>query len=144
MIFNSFLSRVAIVLAILCVLFGSVSAGFFDDFISSWTPDVRYCNDAGECGLDEWIDVIKDGISDLETDRTASDYIQDIVIYLLGFVTILWVIYIIYAGFMIVIWNGDDEKLKNSKQIIIYVVVWITVMWLAYPIMSFVIGILNA
>lgn len=121
----------------------STNAGFFDDFISGGDPSIRYCNDEGECGLQEGIDVIKDGINDIEKDRTASEYIQDIVIFVLSFVTIVGVIYIIYAGAMILIGNGDEEKLKSSRQIIIYVIIGIVIMWLAYPIVSLILNILN-
>lgn len=96
------LIRIILAVGVLFSCLSSVHAGFFDDFISSGTPDIRYC-DGDECGLDEGIDIIKDGITDLETDRTASEYIQDIVIYILSFVTIVGVLYIIYAGFMILI-----------------------------------------
>jgi len=120
----------------------SLQAGFFDSFINTGTPEVRYCNN-GECGLEEWIDVIKWGITDLETTRTASQYIQDIVIYLLTFVSIIAVIYIIYAGFQILIWWGDEEKMKSSKQTIIYVIIGMILMWLAWPITQFILSVLS-
>lgn len=109
----------------------------------SWSaPTVRYC-DGGECGLQEGTEIIKDSLSDIETERTASQYIQDIVAYLLTFLAIIAVIYIIYAGFNILIWNGDEEKLKKSRQTIVYVLLWLVVIFLAWPITLFILNILN-
>lgn len=118
------------------------SAGFFDSIIDSWAPSIRYCDTEGECGLDRGIDIIRDGLNDMETERTASQYVQDVVLYLLTFVTLVAVIYIIYAGVQILTWNGDEEKLKKSKQIIIYVAIGLAVIWLAWPITRFIYAVL--
>jgi len=128
-----------LLMSVLCV---QTQAWFFDGFISDWSPNIRYCQ-GDDCGLQEGIDLVKDGITDLETDRSASEYIQDIVAYLLTFISLLAVIYIIYSGFQIMVWNGDEEKLKKSKQTIIYVVIWIVVIWLSWPITLFILNFLN-
>jgi ribonucleotide reductase beta subunit family protein with ferritin-like domain len=120
------------------------SAWFFDSFIDSGTPDIRYCDGADDCGLDEGVAIIKDSLNDIETDRPLSEYIQDVLIYALTFITILAVLYIIYAGFMIMVANGDEEKVKKSKQIILYILIWIVVIWLAWPITRFIMGLLMA
>lgn len=119
-----------------------VSAGFFDSFISDGSPDIRYCSD-GECGLEEGIDIIKGSLDDIETDRSASEYIQDVVQYLLLFISIVAVAYIMYAGFQILIWNGDEEKLKKSRQTIVFVIIGIVVIWLAWPITRFILQVIN-
>lgn len=128
---------------ILAIWTSFVSAGFFDSFIDSWSPSIRYCAEWAGCGLKEWIDAVKEGITDLETERTASEYIQDIITYLLTFISILSVIYIIYAGFQILTWSWDEEKVKKSKQIIIYVMIGTIVIWLAWPITKFILSVLN-
>ena len=119
----------------------STYASFWDSFISDGAPDIRYC-DNGECGLTEGIEVIEGALNDIETDRTLSEYVQDVIIYVLTFISIIAVLYIIYAGFMILIGNGDEEKMKNSKQTIIYVAIGITLIWLAWPITRFILNIL--
>lgn len=124
--------------------FWGVSAGFFDSFITDGVPDVRYCNDDGECGLEEGINVIKDTLTDIETDRTLSAYIQDVVIYVLAFISVVAVIYIMYAGFNILIGNGDEEKVKKSKQTILYVMVGIVIIWLAWPITKLILLLISA
>lgn len=127
---------------IFCASFTSLQAGFFDDFISGSQPNVIYCN-GGECGLDEGVALVKGWINDLETERTLSQYIQDVVQYLLMFLSIIAVLYIIYAGFMILTGNGDEEKLKKSRTTIVYVALWLVIIWLAWPITLFILNILN-
>lgn len=139
----SFLARVVVLISLFFLPSATLSAGFFDDFISGGTPDVRYCDDDENCSLSGGISQVKAALDDIETDRTASEYVQDVVIYILSFVTIIGVLYIIYAGFLILIGNGDEEKVKNSRQIIVYVIMGIIIMWLAFPIMSLVLEILN-
>jgi len=83
-------------------------------------------------------------IQNIETDRTASQYIQDVVSYLLVFLAIVGVIYIIYAGFLIVTGAGEDEKLSKGKKIILYVGLGLIVIFLAYSITKFVINLTRA
>jgi len=126
-------------------LFSHLNASFWERITSWESATVRYCEDEADCGLDNGISIIKDGITDIEKERGAAEYIQDIVVFLIGFITLVAVIYIIYAGFQILIWNWDEEKLKKSKQTILYVVIWIIVIWLAYTITDFIITfVLNA
>ena len=134
-----------LLLSSLILISGSlwVNAGWEDDF-GGWVgaPSVRYCS-WNECGLEQGTEIIKNSLWDIETERSASEYIQDIVIYLLTFLALIAVIYIIYAGFNIMIWNGDEEKLKKSRQTIIYVLLWLIVIFLAWPITLFILNILN-
>ncbi len=119
-------------------------AWFLDEFIDGGSPDIRFCEDEDECGLDAGIEYTKEGLWDnVVTDRTASEYIQDIIIYILMFVSIIAVIYIIWAGFQILTGNGDEEKLKKARTTIIYVLLWIVLIWLAWPITNWLIGVLN-
>ena len=97
---KAFIACMVVIFSFLSV--SSLHSGFFDDFISDSTPDAYICAD-GECGLDAGIELAKQGINDIEKERTLSEYVQDIVIYLLTFISIVSVIYIIYAGFNILI-----------------------------------------
>lgn len=123
-------------------IFISTQASFFDDFIDDSTPDAYICDD-GDCGLDAGIELAKQGINDIEKDRSLSEYVQDIVVYLLTFISIIAVLYIMYAGFNILIGNGDEDKLKKSKATIVYVAIGIVLIWLAWPITSFLLNLLN-
>lgn len=106
------------------------------------TSRIIYCQD-GECSLDEWIEVVKTDINDLETTRTASQYVQDLVKYLLTFITIIAVLYIIYAWFKILTSAGNDDEVKKSKTMITSVLVWIVIIWLAYAIVIWIIGVIT-
>lgn len=115
------------------------------DTIAWWSNSnaTIYCQ-GSQCSLTGWIDAIKGSLWGIETTRSASQYVQDLVIYVLGFITLIAVIYVIYAWFMIMIGNGDEERLKKSKQTILYVAIGIAVIWFAYPITLFIIQVLNA
>lgn len=119
-------------------------------FINTWiintnalwsNPEQIYLCNWNECGLEQWVDLVKTSITDIDTEWKASDKIQDVIKYLLWFVTLIAVIYIIYAWFRILTSSGEDEVIKNSKKIIIYVIIWILVMWFAYTIANFAVEI---
>lgn len=127
------------------VLGASVNAGFLSDLVSSWEPSVPYCqwSDKEKCTIKWWVNETEN-ISSVVTDQKASDYIQNVTSYILWFMAIIAVIYIIYAGFNILTWNGDEEKIKKSKNIIVYVIMWIIIMFLAYSIVAFIFDILDS
>ena len=91
--------------------------------------------------LKQWIEDVKTSIKDIDTEWKASDKIQAIVKFLLKFLTLVAVIYIIYAWFRILTSSGEDETIKNSKKTIIYVIIWILVIWFAWTIANFAIEI---
>jgi len=119
-------------------------------FINTWiintnalwsNPEQIYLCSWNKCGLEQWVGLVKTSIKDIDTEWKASDKIQDVIKYLLWFVTLIAVIYIIYAWFRILTSSGEDDVIKNSKKIIIYVIIWILVMWFAYTIANFAVEI---
>jgi len=104
--------------------------------------DVIYCQN-NECSLEEWTKIVKNDINSIEKQRTLSVYIQDVIKYLLTFISILAVIYIIYAWFKILTSAGDDESVKKSKTTIVSVLIWIVIIWLAYAIVSWLIWVIT-
>lgn len=118
-------------------------ASFFDNFINSGNTRSRYCQ-GDECGVQQGIDLVGTWINDVETERTLSEYVQDVAEFALTFVSIIAVLYIIYAGFRILIGNGEEEQLKKSKTTIIYVIIGLVVMWLAWSITTFILGLFRA
>ncbi len=102
-----------------------------------------YC-DNNDCGLQQGIDTIRWSVDGLVVDRSLSEYVQDVVVYLLGFLSIIAVIYIIYAGFTLLTSGWDEEKLTSTKKTVLYVVIGLAIIWLAGPITNFVFGVLNA
>lgn len=55
----------------------------------------------------------------------------------LGFIGIMFTGYLVYAGFLIMMANGDEEKIKKGKHIIKYSVIGILVVMSAYGIAAF-------
>lgn len=102
--------------------------------------EIIYCQD-DECSLEEWTKIVKRDINDIEKQRTASQYIQDVIKYLLTFITIIAVIYIIYAWFKVLTSGWNDDEMKKSKTTIISVFVWILIIWLSYTIVKWMIWV---
>ncbi len=102
-----------------------------------------YCDPPWTCSLEKWVDVVKGNIPSLVTDRPFSVYIQDVIKYLLTFVTLVAIIYIMYAWFKIFTSTWNEEGIKKWKNIIIYVLLWIVVIWLAYPLVKWIIDLVN-
>lgn len=103
---------------------------------------IEYCQD-GKCTLSWGSDATKIAVGATFSQKTISVYVTDIVKYFLGFVSLVGVVYILYAGAQLMLWGGDEEKVKKARQIIIYVIVWILVMWIAYWIVSIIINAIN-
>lgn len=135
-----------VILLSMCVVFlalWSVSGSFFDDFISDGAPDIRYCDDDWECWLTEGIEVIRPALNDIETERTAAQYVQDVIEYLLWFLFLVAVIYMIYAWFQILIAAWDEEKVKKGKNIIVSAAIGLVIIFLAFSIVRFIFNILG-
>jgi hypothetical protein len=54
-----------------------------------------------------------------------------------GFLAILCVILIIYAGWLVLISWGDEEKLKKAKNIILYIIIGLIVLFASHAIFKF-------
>ncbi len=139
---KKFITSIAIFFALVTVTIWGVSAGFLSDlFDGDWAQPYICQND--DCGADNGIAAVSDALEWSEKNKPASQYIQDIVNYVLTFMAIVWVLYIIYAGFNILTAAGDDEKVSNSKKTITYVVIGLLIMFLAYSIIAFIFGIFD-
>ncbi len=121
----------------------SVNAGELEEIIEWTKPKINVDCSNEKCDLQEGINQVKNTINDIEKERTFSEYVQDIVWYILTFISIIAVIYIIYAGFIILTAAWDEEKIKKTKTTILHVIIWIILIWLAYPITLFIIKALN-
>lgn len=132
-----------LILFISLVWFTYVNAWSISDLLDNGTPNINYCQWEDECSIDRGIEVVRENLTWVETEIAFSQYVQNIVIYLIGFISIIAVVYIIYAGFNILVWTWDEEKIKKSKSIIIYVIVWLAVIYLAYSIVAFVFDVFD-
>lgn len=57
--------------------------------------------------------------------------------YFNGFIGLIVVIFIIYAGFLVLVGGGDDEKLKKAKSIIKYAIIGIFLLVASYTLFNF-------
>lgn len=104
--------------------------------------DIIYCKN-NECSLDKWTEIVKNDINDIEKNRSASVYAQDLVKYLLTFITIIAVLYVIYAWFKILTSAWNDDNIKKSKTTITSVLIWIVIIWLAYSIVTWILKVIT-
>ncbi len=138
-----FLSKILLILVLSFSISLSVSA-WFSDIFGWWTPEVKIdCWGWKECNINTGTELVKNTVHWIETERWISEYIQDIIVNILTYISIIAVVYIIYAWFRILTWAWDEENLKKQKSTILYVAIWIIIIWLAYPITLFIINLLN-
>ena len=138
-------SLIILILTGLTLLFGLSISDTFASCGGSWfstsCPVSPYCA-GGKCGIDNGVKAVEMAVDGQLSSKGISEYAQQIVTYLMGFVSLIAVIYIIYAGFQLMIGAGDEEKMKKTRQIILYVVLGILIMWLAYPIVKWTINLI--
>lgn len=106
------------------------------------TTDIIYCT-WKQCSLENWTKVVKSWIDWIEKNRTASVYIMAVIKYLITFISLLAVIYIIYAWFRILTWAWEEDQVKKSKQTILWVMIWIVIIWLAYSIVLWIMQVVT-
>ena len=68
--------------------------------------------------------------------------ITNVIVALLSIITLVAVVYVLWAGFQILTAGGDEEKVKTGRKTIINVLIGIVVMWLAYWIVTLVLNAL--
>lgn len=93
-----------ILLFVVSFSFSSIASACIFGLGCDSTTSVTYCNSndpasAKYCSIDRGTQIVSGNINDIEKTRKFSQYIQDIITYLLMFLGIVGVIYIIYAGF---------------------------------------------
>lgn len=66
-----------------------------------------------------------------------TDIVVTVINWMNGFIWIIVVLMIIYAGFLTLTSVWDEEKIKKSKSIIIYIIIWLLVLVTNYLILTF-------
>ncbi len=116
----------------------------FNKLFYDWSSsEISVCKD-NSCSLDKWISDAWAQLDWVVTNKNLTEYVTWVITYILWFVTLIWVILVIWAWFQILTWAWDDKKTESAKKIIKWVIIWIIVMWLAYSIVTFVFTILWA
>lgn len=78
------------------------------------------------------------GIDAHGDEENLYDAVTSIINYLLLFLGLLLLVIIIYAGFLIINSNGDDEALTKGRTIIMYALVGVIIIVLSYTIVNFI------
>lgn len=78
------------------------------------------------------------------TGLSLSEYIGSIIQYILSFLGVIFIILIIYAGFLWMTAGGDSEKITKAKDILINAVIGIVIILSAYIITTTILTKLGA
>ena len=70
----------------------------------------------------------------------VAEMIVNIINWMNGFIWLIVVILIIYAGFMVLTSVWDEEKLKKAKSIIMYIAIWLFILVANYLILTFILS----
>lgn len=106
-------------------------------FSTPTVSQIQYCQGI-DCSLTGGLTATKIALGTTFSQKPISVFVTDVVRYFLSFISLIGVIYILYAGFQLITWAWDEEKSKKARQIIIYVIVGIVIMWLAYWIVAII------
>lgn len=137
--------RILVIVPILLIGYTSSTYACFLGFGNDCnnTAQVPYCTDPATCTLAQGASTAGNGINDIEKNQTFTQYSQSVIAYLLGFVAIIAVIYIIWAGAGILMAGANEEPVKKGKQTLMNVAIGMVLIFLAYSIVVFVINVLN-
>ncbi|MDP2090082.1 MAG: hypothetical protein Q8K30_00665 [Candidatus Gracilibacteria bacterium] len=135
------MKKILSIILLIFILFSSFGStcSARNSLFNNTTNQIPYCNDGDDCGLREGIKAIEN-IDGIENNRSASEYIQDILGYILSFLALIAIIIIIYSGIVLLTGLGDQEKLTKTKNIILYAVFGLVIIFLAGPFIKFVIS----
>lgn len=115
----------------------SISKSFFGLVGGLVVAQNAFADAAGVFNTNNYADGLKLGSS-----TSAATAFANIILALLGLITLVAVAYVLYAGFQILTAGGDEEKVKSGRKTIINVLIGIVVMWLAYWIVSLIMNAL--
>lgn len=105
------------------------------------TPTV-VAEDVGSL-INQQLEPVQDvyGNSDVD-DTTFATAIAEIIRIVLGFLGVIFIVLIIYAGFLWMTSAGSEEKVKKAKDIMVAATIGVAIVLLAYAITYFVINML--
>lgn len=75
-------------------------------------------------------------VADVAIEGDLRTTIVDIINYFLGFLFIIMVAIVIYAGILTVLSQGDDEAFKKSRTMIIYAIIGMVIIFLSFSIVN--------
>lgn len=91
--------------------------------------------------LDEGLGILDENLSgEITENYDIRTYILDVVNFFLGFLGLLAVIMIIYAGFKYVTSNGNSDQSESAKKIIMYAIIGIFIILSSFALVNTVIN----
>lgn len=81
--------------------------------------------------------------SGIITGKSLSRAVQDVIIYFLSFISIIAVIYVMWAGAQMLLFPSNEESSEKTKKIIVSVIIGIAIIWFAWWIVSTLFYVLN-
>jgi len=88
------------------------------------------------------------GTTDVKVDAAQDGDLKSSIItmlnYFLGFIGILLVAIIIYAGFRIIVSQGEEDELTKGRTMIVYAIIGVVIIFLSYTIVGFIGGLTTA
>lgn len=103
---------------------------------------IEYCS-SGDCTIQKWSDAVSTAVGTLMSKKKIEVFVADTVKYFLTFVSLIAVIYFVYAGFQLMTSGGDEEKAKKTRKIMTYVIAGIILIWMSYWLVLIVLGSLT-
>lgn len=103
---------------------------------------IEVCSN-GKCTIQGGFDASKNAVKGLMSEKKIEVFVSDTVKYFLTFVSLIAVVYFIYAGFQLMVSGGDEEKAKKTKKIMVYVIAGIILIWVSYFLVAIVINSLT-
>ncbi len=83
-------------------------------------------------------------LADANDDVSLKTSIVTMLNYFMGFIGILLVAIIVYAGFLIIVSQGEEEELTKGRTMIVYAIIGVVIIFLSYTIVNFIGGITDA
>lgn len=77
-------------------------------------------------------------LKDANGQENLKDSIITMLNYFLGFVGVLLVVIIVYAGFLIIVSQGEEEELTKGRTMIVYAIIGVVIIFLSYTIVNFI------
>jgi hypothetical protein len=109
--------------------------------ITTRDDPVPYCNDPAACWLEAGKNSVWNGLSGIDTtNKKFVDYIQDIILYFIGFLALISLILFLYAGWLVLSSAGNEDNIKKAKGIFKYVIIGVLIIFLSYAITRFIFG----
>lgn len=95
-------------------------------------------------GLLEASDTLGESVGDLSTASDLPALIGNIINVLLGALGVIFLVLIVYAGYLYLIDQGSGEKVKVAKKIFSTSIIGLALIVAAYAIANYVLGALTA